>query len=144
MTEKLTIAEARERGMLDGKRLQPTTPTESARVRQVQAELDRMTAWLRFLAKLGEPVLLEHRFHETRKWRLDAYWPGPRVALEVDGGGWVGGAHHREAGRRRDNKKELEAELAGIFVVRCSWDHVKNGRGSSDARTGVSREEVMR
>ena len=75
--------------------------------------------------------MLEHRFHETRKWRLDAYWPGPRVALEVDGGGWVGGAHHREAGRRRDNEKELEAELAGIFVVRCSWDHVKNGEAQA-------------
>jgi hypothetical protein len=31
----------------------------------------------------------EHRFHETRQWRMDFAWPEALVALEVEGGTWV-------------------------------------------------------
>ena len=61
----------------------------------------------------------EHQFHPTRKWRLDWAWPEHRVAIEVDGGIWVRGAHGRGTGIVRDQEKGREAAALGWRILRC-------------------------
>lgn len=69
--------------------------------------------------KLPKPVT-EHRFHSTRRWRFDLAWPDRKVAVEIDGGGWVNGRHSRGGGIEKDAEKFAEATLLGWRVFRCS------------------------
>jgi len=63
----------------------------------------------------------EFRFalHLGRKWRFDWAWPSRFVALEIDGGLFVGGRHARGAGIRADMEKLNEAAALGWCVLRC-------------------------
>ena len=61
----------------------------------------------------------EYQFHSTRKWRFDYAWPDRRVALEVEGGIWTGGAHGRGTGITRDIEKYNYAAAMGWLVIRC-------------------------
>ena len=63
--------------------------------------------------------LTEHRFHPTRKWRFDYAWEDHRVALEVEGGVWVGGRHTSGAGFVKDVEKYNEAACLGWRIIRC-------------------------
>lgn len=66
----------------------------------------------------------EHKFHPTRKWRLDYAWAHTpmtigepwRLAVEVEGGLFVGGRHGRGAGARNDMIK-YEAALNYKWIV---------------------------
>ena len=73
-----------------------------------------------FCKAKGLPIpVAEHRFHPTRKWRMDWAWPEQRVALEIDGGVWVRGAHGRGTGIVRDQEKGREAAALGWRILRC-------------------------
>lgn len=63
--------------------------------------------------------LTEHRFHVTRRWRFDYAWPDYQVALEVEGGVWVGGRHTSGAGFVKDMEKYNEAACMGWRIIRC-------------------------
>lgn len=85
---------------------------------------------------LPEPQA-EYLFHETRKWRLDYFWPSVGsalygsvsggLALEIDGGAWTQGRHTRGRGFCEDQRKRNAATLAGIRVFHCTWADVKSG-----------------
>lgn len=63
--------------------------------------------------------LTEHKFHDTRRWRFDYAWPEHQVALEVEGGVWVGGRHTSGAGFVKDMEKYNEAACMGWRIIRC-------------------------
>lgn len=63
--------------------------------------------------------LPEHRFHATRRWRFDYAWLDQQVALEVEGGVWVGGRHTSGAGFVKDMEKYNEAACMGWRIIRC-------------------------
>jgi hypothetical protein len=63
--------------------------------------------------------LIEHKFHPTRKWRFDYAWEDYRIALEVEGGVWVGGRHTSGAGFVKDMEKYNEAACLGWRIIRC-------------------------
>jgi very-short-patch-repair endonuclease len=71
----------------------------------------------------------EHKFHQTRKWRFDLAWIGPKLAVEVEGGIWVYGRHNRAVTFLKDMEKYNNACLLGWSVLRLSTDMVKNGEG---------------
>jgi very-short-patch-repair endonuclease len=62
---------------------------------------------------------LEYRFHPTRKWRFDYAWVSEKVALEIDGGGAIGGRHSRIDGMRKDAEKANAAIEEGWRVLRA-------------------------
>ena len=76
---------------------------------------------------LPEPAR-EYRFHPVRKWRFDLAWPELRVALEVDGGVYVSGAHNRGPHVESDCEKFSEAAALGWRVLRVTPRHVRDGR----------------
>ena len=73
--------------------------------------------------RLPEP-LLEHLFAPPRRWRFDYAWPIYMVALEVEGGAFVGGRHVRGAGFKRDLEKYNAAVLLGWRLVRVLHDQL--------------------
>lgn len=74
------------------------------------------------------PPLREHRFHPTRKWRLDFAWPERLIAIEIQGGVWTGGRHTTGKGFSEDCAKFAEAALLGWRVIPVTGDMVKNGQ----------------
>jgi len=64
---------------------------------------------------------LRERLKETglKDWRMDYAWPDQKVALEVEGGVWVNGAHNRPAHFLSDMAKYNAAGAMGWIVLRC-------------------------
>jgi very-short-patch-repair endonuclease len=73
----------------------------------------------------------EVRFHPKRRWRFDFAWPDRKLALECDGGIWVGGRHGTGQGIERDCEKFSEAAIAGWRVMRVTTGMVKSGQALS-------------
>jgi len=65
----------------------------------------------------GLPYRADYVFDSERKWELDVAWPPIRFAIELQGGGWVRGKHHRPVGYNEDCRKALAATLAGWRIV---------------------------
>lgn len=130
MTERITLDQARALGYLRPQEAPGSrTPgrTTSRPVCPACKRTGALLAVLRALLDEGHEVRLEHRFHPSRRWRFDLALLDCRIALEIDGGGWGHGRHHRKDGRDNDNAKDAEAQILGWRVLRCSWDHVKDG-----------------
>ncbi len=66
-------------------------------------------------AHVQEPVR-EYEFHPTRQWKFDFAWVEYKVALESDGGAWVGGRHVTGTGYAEDIEKRNAANLLGWHV----------------------------
>ena len=79
------------------------------------------------LLKLFPGVEAEYKFHPTRKWRFDYAWPEHSVALEIEGGVWIGGRHTSGSGFIKDAEKYNEAGLLGWWVFRITPQQVENG-----------------
>lgn len=90
---------------------------------------------LQFLGQLKAARILdpetEHQFDVGRAWRFDFAWPSLLLAVEIHGGGWVGGRHHRPKGMNEDCLKVAEAQLQGWTVFTFTGDLVKGGQAVS-------------
>lgn len=76
----------------------------------------------------GSRLIKELRFHPVRKWRFD-YSTDPfsqiaMVAIEIEGGVWVNGAHNRGKHFTSDCEKYMAAALLGWTVFRLTADMV--------------------
>ena len=69
----------------------------------------------------------EWAFWPGRRFRFDLAWPDQWVAVEVDGGAFVGGRHTSGAGFRQDCVKLSEAAALGWRVLRVMPEHVTSG-----------------
>lgn len=87
----------------------------------IEKKLTRDQAFLLVLKarKIPSPVP-EFRFHPVRKFRWDWAWPEYRLALEVEGGVWSGGAHGRGTGIVRDMEKSSVGAAEGWRVIRVT------------------------
>ena len=66
-----------------------------------------------------------------KDWRFDFCWPDKMLAVEVEGGAFVGGRHTRGAGFTGDILKYHNAMALGWTVYRCDGVLVKNGQAVS-------------
>lgn len=69
-------------------------------------------------AELGREPVREHRFHPSRKWRFDYAFPELKIAIECDGGVWMGGRHNRPKGYIKDMEKFNAAAELGWVVLK--------------------------
>ena len=53
----------------------------------------------------GAEVVPEFRFHPSRRFRIDYAIPSHRIAIEIEGGAWIGGRHTRGRGFIGDMEK---------------------------------------
>ena len=65
-------------------------------------------------------------FFKGRRWRFDFAWPELMVAVEVEGGIWVNGAHSRGAHFLSDCEKYNTATRQGWKVFRFGTNMVKD------------------
>jgi hypothetical protein len=81
-------------------------------------------------ALFGLPLpVRQHKFHPTRKWLLDFAWPDRKIAVEIQGGGFIGGAH-TGAGQLRDFDKLNEATRLGWKVYQFGRAHTHRPKRS--------------
>ena len=73
-----------------------------------------------------EPVR-ELQFHPDRKWRFDFAFVPEKLAVEIEGGLFVGGGHSRGKGYESNLEKYNQAVLMGWRVLRYSTDMVMRG-----------------
>jgi very-short-patch-repair endonuclease len=92
------------------------------------------------LAGLPPPVP-ELGFCDGRKWRFDFCWPVRMLALEVDGGGWTRGRHHRPKGYAKDCEKLNAAVLLGWRVLRVTPQMVASGAALELVRKALGKEK---
>ncbi len=93
-------------------------------MRKKQSELE--SAFEFYLRVLGSDLPgheREYRFHPTRRWRFDWSWPKSKLAVEIDGGQWVGrgGRHNSD----KDREKLNAAAALGWRVLRFSGRMLK-------------------
>ena len=67
-------------------------------------------------------------FAKPRKFRFDLAWPVQFVALEVDGGAFIGGRHVSGTGFEKDCEKASLAAAMGWRVLHCTPRHVQSGQ----------------
>lgn len=83
-----------------------------------------------YLEALFEAQIQHHGMPEPvrefgfRGWRFDFAWPSLKIAVEIDGGTYIGGAHVRGKGYERDCKKNNAAQLNGWVVLRADRNMV--------------------
>lgn len=61
----------------------------------------------------------EFSFHPVRKWRFDYAWPEQKIALEVEGGAFIGGRHTSGQGFVADMEKYNAAGMLGWRIFKC-------------------------
>lgn len=70
-----------------------------------------------------EPEIM---FHARRRWRFDYADTVNKIAIEIEGGIWSGGAHSRGKGIMRDIEKYNAAQALGWRVYRTTPGAFKN------------------
>lgn len=73
--------------------------------------------------------LVEYEFHPTRKWRFDFAFLRLKIAVEIEGGTWVGGRHLQPQAFEDDCEKYAEAAIGGWRLLRVTGHMVEDGRG---------------
>ena len=80
----------------------------------------------------------EFRFAPPRRWRFDFAWPAHMLAVEVEGGGFVGGRHGRGQGMAADAEKYNEAALLGWLVLRVTPHQITSGMAIGWVERGLA------
>ncbi len=95
-------------------------------------------AFARQLDERGLPTpCREYRFHPTRGWRFDFAWPRAQVAVEIQGGVWVGGKHGRGAGLVEGFKKINAAAVRGWWVLQGDASMIRDGSLLDDVEAAL-------
>ena len=79
------------------------------------------------ITQLGYPPTREALALPGRRFRWDYSWPEVKLALDVQGGVYVGGHHSRGKGYEDDNVKANWAVLMGWRVLRATPGQIANG-----------------
>ena len=104
----------------------PISKQRGARIPRGKSHLEEDFAMALKFDDFPAPVR-EYQFHPTRKWRFDFAWPAQKVAVELEGGIWIGGRHNRPISMEGDMEKYNAAALLGWHVGRFSKRMVKEG-----------------
>jgi hypothetical protein len=99
-------------------------------------------ALLRAMRAAGLPrPTLEHRFHPTRRWRLDIAYPSHKLGIEVEGGNFARagakrcpqcrqtpqGRHNTGQGMEADCEKYSWAAALGWRLIRVTPGMIQRG-----------------
>ena len=91
------------------------------------------------LEQAGIPFVREYRFSPPRRWRFDFAWPRNLVALEIEGGSFIGG-HKRGKAYESDCEKSNSAVLNGWWVFRVTPAMVDDGRALALLRSVLGEQ----
>ena len=98
-----------------------------------------------YLEALFERQIQEHSLPQPIRefyfmgWRFDFAWPELKIAVEIDGGTYIGGDHVRGKGYERDCKKNNKAQCAGWMVLRADRNMVGTYEFACDVKRALIR-----
>ncbi len=125
---RLTAKQARNLGVALAPRATGRPPRLSGRRSNAPSKAEGL---LPVFAAAGLPVPeAEYLFAKEatgRRWRFDFAWVERKIALEIDGGAFIGGRHTSGSGFVKDMEKFREAAILGWRVVRVTPRESKNG-----------------
>jgi len=75
----------------------------------------------------ADDVVAEHRFCTERRWRFDFAILSRMIAVEIEGGVFIGGRHTRGAGYAGDMLKYNTATCYGWRILRFTPSQITNG-----------------
>lgn len=101
--------------LLVGKVMPKRKETPEERKARLEAERQERLAILKDKTNLD--WVAEHRFHATRKWRMDFAQLDHKIYIEIQGGIFVQGRHSRGAGMLKDFEKFNHAVLDGWRLI---------------------------
>ena len=79
-----------------------------------------MDAYLQILRQTtGLEWISEYRFHPPRRWRFDYACLELKIAIEVNGGNFVGGRHSNPVALGKEYEKMSQAAADGWAVMTC-------------------------
>jgi hypothetical protein len=108
----------------------------------VSALVDTLLFQIR-ATKLPAPTL-EYRFARNlkppRQWRFDLCYQERMLAIEVEGGSWIGGRHTRGSGFEEDCEKYNEAAITGWSVLRVTGDMIASGKALGFIERALAKE----
>jgi hypothetical protein len=93
------------------------------------------------LVRLNVPPPVEEHYFALpdRRWRFDFAWPDYKLAVEVEGGSWIGGRHSRGAGFQSDIEKYNSAARLGWTVLRYTGRMIEQGPAAEEICAEVAR-----
>lgn len=85
----------------------------------------------------------EYRFCPTRRWRTDFAWPEHRLAVEIEGGVFIGGRHTRGIGFLKDIEKYNHLALLEPRwrLLRFAGSHVRSGIAAEQTWTALESDK---
>ncbi len=117
------------------------TPAESLARQQAKAKREALEAALALQLRADRiPFEAQALFWPGRMWRLDfliGRSTTKPLAIEVQGGTWIGGAHSRGAGQERDCEKAAHAAIAGITLIPVTGGQIKSGKAIEWIRRAI-------
>jgi len=88
----------------------------------------------------------QHCFHPIRQWRSDFAWPSVKIAVEIQGGSFLGkskykkrGGHNTAIGQSRDYEKNRAAVMMGWRVLMFNTSDLKKKRTKKLGKRGGSK-----
>jgi len=99
-------------------------------VRLLKMQPNDAAELLAFQLKAHKAPLFEREFRidPVRRFRIDIFFPKERLAVEVDGGGWVQGRHSRGGGMDSDAEKSALIARLPARLLRVTPKWIKNGQ----------------
>lgn len=82
-------------------------------------------------------------FFPGRRWRFDFAWQEYKLAVEVDGGVWVGGRHVTGRGYEADCEKFNFAALSGWTVFHFTPKMIADGRAIAIIRLWMEKQGLI-
>lgn len=93
-----------------------------------------------FLNQFAEQhgLLREHQFCPGRRWRFDWVFVSCRVAIEYEGGVFIGGGHTRGGIYGQNCEKYNAAALSGWKVLRYTAPMIRSGMHEDQIRRALN------
>lgn len=87
----------------------------------------------------------QHRFHPVRQWAFDFAWPAAKVAIEIQGGIFVGGGHNRGGYMEQSYEKMNEAARLGWRVFQFGPSQVRRKKRTTESSKALAyMYEILR
>jgi hypothetical protein len=74
-----------------------------------------------------ESPATEYRFCPERRWRFDLAFLTAKLAVEINGGGWINGRHNRGSSLEAEYEKLGHAAALGWRVIPVSYRQLSRG-----------------
>ena len=108
-------------------------------IRMQESKLESALAYQIKVCGLPVPVR-EFVFAPPRKWRFDFSWPWLKLAVECEGGTFVGGGHVRGKGYELNCDKYNTATMNGWRLLRFTGKHIRTGEAISMIEKALGRK----